>query len=113
MLNGVCKNLAVLDRLLAVKLTVKSDNLYLIFAIGLFDRGVRAESGGVVDGKDGVEILVRLQGICGGLIALGAITISVELGDNLYLTGGRLVVGINHFLESTHTQYAGVRLFKI
>ena len=41
-LDGVGENLAVLDRLLAVELTVEADDLDLILPLGLLDGGVGA-----------------------------------------------------------------------
>ena len=56
---------------------------------------------------------MRLQRVGGGLVALGAVAVAVELRDDLNLAGGRLVVCIDHFLESTYTQHAGVGFLEI
>ena len=47
------------------------------------------------------------------MVALGAVAVAVEFRDDLNLAGGRLVVCIDHFLESTYTQHAGVGFLKI
>ena len=50
-LDGVGKNLSVLDCLFAVELAIETDDLDLVFAIGLLHGGVGAEGGGSLIAK--------------------------------------------------------------
>ena len=100
--------------LLAIRHPIETDDLDPVLAVGLLHGSISSQCGRIVNGKDGRQVLVGLQGGGCRLIALGAISVSIQFRNNFNLPGSpAFIVGIDDLLEAVHTEDAGVGLLKI
>ena len=112
-MDRVGVDLALLDRLLALRLTVEAYQHHLPHLARLLDCGVRAECGRVVDREDADQIGRGLECVAGRLVADVLRPIAVVLVDDDDLCFGRCVVRLEDLAEALHPQPAGFELLGV
>src|SRR5262249_7583196 len=113
-LDRICVDLALFDRLLALRLAVERDDLNMFGFAGLFQRCSSAKTRRAVDCKDGRQVRMRLDEVFGRFISFVLRTLAIERGDDFDLALARgLIMRFDDFLETLDPKLAGLNDWEI